>query len=398
MNRITHNFKRLLLVLVLTASAMAPAMAQAVLEVVEGSVQNLCAKSVPGDTYFWKIYRDSTVNFAKAASDVTSAEAEFTAGNQGDCVPVLWKKRGDYFFTVTAFGPNGCMNMKAGKIRVIPPRIISNAGNDTAVGVCVNGKLDGSRSFGEIVRYKWDVIDPGLSLVQPDSAKTGFSMTPGFAGALPADFRIRLTVYDVYNNEDSDTVVIHVEPLPTAAVSGSSVICNGQSSVITVNLTGIAPWNVTYSNGLASFTITGILANSVTIPVKPTLSTTYSVVSVSDATTCSNTSSSTVTVTVNPRPTAAISTPTPNICQGDPAVLTIHVTGTANFSGTLSDGTLFSGAGPDINVTVYPKTTTTYYVLTLQDANCVADPSFDLSGRAIITVNPKPVTSPIRRN
>jgi hypothetical protein len=44
-----------------------------------------------------------------------------------------------------------------------------------------------------------------------------------------------------------------VNQLPTATVSGGDTLCGtGQTTIITVELTGIAPWNFTYSNGNTS--------------------------------------------------------------------------------------------------------------------------------------------------
>ena len=48
------------------------------------------------------------------------------------------------------------------------------------------------------------------------------------------------------------------------------------------------------------------------------------------------------------------------------------VTGSGVISGTLSDGTSFSGTAPTITVNVTPAMNTTYTVMTLTDANCTA--------------------------
>ncbi|MBK8490828.1 MAG: hypothetical protein IPL49_08015 [Saprospirales bacterium] len=61
-------------------------------------------------------------------------------------------------------------------------------------------------------------------------------------------------------------------------------------------------------------------------------------------------------------------------------------------SGTLSDGTPFSGSTSPISVTVSPVSTTIYTISTLLDANCTAIPA-DLSGSATVTVEADPVVS-----
>ncbi|MDW8418312.1 MAG: hypothetical protein RML37_02765 [Chitinophagales bacterium] len=95
---------------------------------------------------------------------------------------------------------------------------------------------------------------------------------------------------------------------------------------------------------------------------------------------------SNIPVTVNPRPTGNISGTT-TICAGGVANLTITLTGTGPWNGTLSDGTPFSGAVSPITVTVSPATTTTYTIATLSDANCAAI-SADLTGSATVTIAP----------
>ena len=98
------------------------------------------------------------------------------------------------------------------------------------------------------------------------------------------------------------------------------------------------------------------------------------------------------TVTINTRPTGSISGST-SVCNGNPATLTITVTGSGTINGTLSDGSAFSGTAPTITKVVTPVATTTYTIATLSDANCAAIPA-GLTGSAVITVNGStPITS-----
>lgn len=67
---------------------------------------------------------------------------------------------------------------------------------------------------------------------------------------------------------------------PTATVSGDAVICDGETSTISVALTGTAPWSITWSDGLVQ---EGIVSSPATREVSPAYDTTYSVTAVSDA-------------------------------------------------------------------------------------------------------------------
>ncbi|UEG48924.1 hypothetical protein LK994_09770 [Ferruginibacter lapsinanis] len=97
-----------------------------------------------------------------------------------------------------------------------------------------------------------------------------------------------------------------------------------------------------------------------------------------------------VVVSIN-SPTGVISGTT-TICNGQTTTLSIAVTGVGPWSGTLSNGTAFSGSTSPLSVNVSPTTTTTYTISTLLDANCTAQAA-DKTGSAVITVTPLPTTA-----
>jgi gliding motility-associated-like protein len=91
-------------------------------------------------------------------------------------------------------------------------------------------------------------------------------------------------------------VVVAINPLPTATISGGGGICAGSSISLPINLTGKAPWTVTYSNGTSTFTVSAN-ASPYQLTVSPAVNTTYTLTGVTDAT-CSNTASGSAAVTV----------------------------------------------------------------------------------------------------
>lgn len=134
-------------------------------------------------------------------------------------------------------------------------------------------------------------------------------------------------------------VTVTVRPTPTITISGSTVICNGNSTTLTMGGSAITTW--TWS--------TGSTTNS--ILVSPTITTTYSI-NAQHFQGCSN--SKTISVTVNPNPTVAATSSSTLICTGNTA--TLSATGATTFSwnpGNLS-GTL---------VAVSPTLSTTYTVV-----------------------------------
>ncbi|HMI07592.1 MAG TPA: YDG domain-containing protein, partial [Flavobacterium sp.] len=88
---------------------------------------------------------------------------------------------------------------------------------------------------------------------------------------------------------------------PTASViSGIATICVGEASAIAVTITGgTAPYSVVYTDGSNNFTVNGYVSGT-NIAVSPTVTTTYTLVSVTDANTLVGTGNSgSAVITVN---------------------------------------------------------------------------------------------------
>lgn len=111
--RSLHIIKRFAIATVLVAAAVTFAPAQESAVVLEGEVFDLGVVAVPGESYLWHIYTDHTLETEAVPPDVI-----FVSGNTGPSVPVIWANQGLYYYTVTAFGSMGCMNLKVGLIRV----------------------------------------------------------------------------------------------------------------------------------------------------------------------------------------------------------------------------------------------------------------------------------------
>ncbi|MBV9185766.1 MAG: hypothetical protein JO093_09085 [Acidobacteria bacterium] len=192
-----------------------------------------------------------------------------------------------------------------------------------------------------------------------------------------------VTVRDGNNcSGTSAPTAVSVRPVPTATVSGSAAICPGGSATITAALTGTAPWSVVWSDNLPQTINSGTTA---TRSVSPQSTTTYTVVSVSDANACSRAGSGSAVVTVKSLPTATVSGGG-TICPGASATIVAALTGTAPWSVTWSDNVVQNipgGSGASRNVS--PASTTTYTVTSVTDANGCPHAG---AGSATVTVNP----------
>ncbi len=94
-------------------------------------------------------------------------------------------------------------------------------------------------------------------------------------------------------------VFVAALPPPTACISGNTTICQGAEATMLLNLTGTPPFTVQISNGSTVNTYSGIMSNIYPISVYPYATTTYTLVSVKDATTLTAASSCSVTIAVN---------------------------------------------------------------------------------------------------
>ena len=114
--------------------------------------------------------------------------------------------------------------------------------------------------------------------------------------------------------------------LPTAVLSGDAAGCPGTAFDLTVKLTGTGPWEVVYTDGTQESTLSDISSSPYTFSVSPSVSTTYSLVSVTDATQAGNISGS-ATVIVSDLDAGTLTT---TDAQGDVCELfnPVTITGT----------------------------------------------------------------------
>ncbi len=107
-----------------------------------------------------------------------------------------------------------------------------------------------------------------------------------------------------YDNVESNSLSIYTT-LPTASLSGTQSICEGELAELTVNLTGRSPWRIYLSDG---DTNTGYLINSSPdfLSLSPLSTTVYGIDSVVDVNGISNSGTGEATVTVNAQTSAEI--------------------------------------------------------------------------------------------
>ncbi|HKR05794.1 MAG TPA: PKD domain-containing protein, partial [Bacteroidia bacterium] len=187
----------------------------------------------------------------------------------------------------------------------------------------------------------------------------------------------------------SGSVVVTVNQLPTAVISGNPVICNGQLASLTVNFTGTAPFVYSYVGGTTTYGPFTTSSNPATITVSPTANTSYHLTSSVTGAGCTGTTSGNASVTVNQLPTAVIAG-NPVICNGSSTTFTVSFTGAPPFAYSYSNGSTtfgpFNTSNLSATITVSPTVTTTYTLTNVSDNNCTGA----VSGQALVTVNQLP--------
>lgn len=243
------------------------------------------------------------------------------------------------------------------------------------------------------------------TLSNSDNATVSFNTAGDYSVQLKI---IRPNSIDSRCTSDSIIKVVHVNPLPTATISGTDSICqNGPSPLITfTGANGTAPYTFTYTLNGTTKTVKTISGNSVTVPAPTTVAGpfTYTLVSVqeSSASGCSQAQTGTAVITVIPLPTAII-TGTASVCLNStsPVITFTGGKGTPPYTFTynLNGGTNQTITTTSGNVVTIPVPTNIagpfkYTLVSVQDADVKACSQLQ-TGSATITVNPTPTVNDV---
>jgi gliding motility-associated-like protein len=302
-------------------------------------------------------------------------------------------------YTVTGTNSFACTSSLISTVIVNPTPTITATGSPTTICSGVPALLTASGG----VTYTWSPVSSNSStIVVTPSVTTTYSVAAS----------------NSFNCVSSQTISIFVIPTPTITISASpTIICNGSSSTliasgaasfswmpgsltgtsVVVSPTSTTVYTVSGANGVCNSTRTFTLivlakptidintlptaicnggtslllgtgatgytwtpsnANSNTLVVTPSVTTTYTLTGINTAG-CINTA--TTTVTVNPTPTVTINSSTNTVCSGNSATLTLN--GAVNY---LS----LPGAQTGSVIVVSPTVNTTYTITGLNSFAC----------------------------
>ncbi len=202
----------------------------------------------------------------------------------------------------------------------------------------------------------------------------------------------------------TNNIRVNVNTAPTATIAGNATICEGSSTDLRINMSGLAPWEVIYTDGTTNFTVNSN-SSAVAVPVSPTVNTTYSLVSVSDASCDGTVSADLVNIVVNPAPGGSIFLQEDDgeVCINTPIGLGFVLNGEGPWTVRYQDdeGNIFAisdiqeGTDHDLNgftihlFEVIPqKQITDYTIIDIVDVNGCPGPG---DGTATVTTLPTPV-------
>lgn len=133
--------------------------------------------------------------------------------------------------------------------------------------------------------------------------------------AAPEGFYV-LTITDLYGCADTDTITVTEDLPPVSTITGGGEICNdGTTTDVHFDFTGLLPWDLTYTNGSASYTINNIPTSQYVLATK--IQGEYSILLVEDVNDCVSDTNGHIVVTVNALPVAVISPAEVTIYVGD---------------------------------------------------------------------------------
>jgi hypothetical protein len=169
------------------------------------------------------------------------------------------------------------------------------------------------------------------------------------------------------------TAVISVTNKPVAVMSAPSGMCLGMGGQLSVSISGLGPWDLTYTDGTNIYTENAIGSSPYSWSVNPTGNTTYQLTNLVGPHCTGSVLSTPVSVPVSIQPTATL-TGVQTICSGNVANLTLNMTGQAPWTAVYSNGTnsfVLSGLTADTVISVMPMSTTTYSLTTVATNGCI---------------------------
>jgi predicted secreted protein len=257
----------------------------------------------------------------------------------------------------------------------VPPSV-----SFSAAGLCLGTATSFTSTATQVLpgaTYQWDFNNDNIV----DATSPNASFTYPAAGTYTA----KLTIKQGGCTSSAEKQVT-ISARPTAALSGGGTVCAGNSSTLSITLTGTPPWSVTYTDGTMPVTQSNVQTSPYTFSVTPASSKTYSLTAVANAT-CAGTVSGSAPVTVNTLPSIVNQPAGATRCIGEAVTFSVTATGTGLTYQWKKNGSNITGANGS-SYTIPAVETSDADSYTVQVTGACGTPL--TSGAAVLNVNQPP--------
>lgn len=174
----------------------------------------------------------------------------------------------------------------------------------------------------------------------------------------------------------SGSSIVTVTPAPVAILSGGAAICQSGTAILTVTLSGNAPWSFSYTDGTNVSQVTGVNNSPYLLSVSPVATpSVFTLTQVSDNLCSTGPFTGSATVIIGTPTTGTLTGPA-SICPGNQASLSVNLSGGTHppYSITYTHGTTpVTITGITSNPYVWNQSmgaTTTFTLLTTSNSIC----------------------------
>ncbi|MCH7657461.1 MAG: gliding motility-associated C-terminal domain-containing protein [Bacteroidetes bacterium] len=267
----------------------------------EGALPNSLTGALPGGgigTYSY-LWNESTDGSSWSAAGGTNNNSDYAPANLAGTT-----------FYKREVSSGVCSDLSA----VLDINVLPALGNNSISAgqtICYNtipARIDGVLPTGGngTYTYQWEESTDNIAWNPASGTNDGLNYQPG---ALTSQKFYRRVIFSGAVDCCSDTsnvVSVSIDPLPTGILTNlTDTICKGSNVVLIVDLTGASPWDLTYSDGTTNFNENGISTASHSFNVSPLSSSDFTLVLLTDANGCSDTSlTGTADITVYEIPVA----------------------------------------------------------------------------------------------
>jgi gliding motility-associated-like protein len=200
------------------------------------------------------------------------------------------------------------------------------------------------------------------------------------------------------SNGSPNGVPVTIHTLPTATVIGGDSLCDGTTAYVTINFTGVQPFDFIYDSTAGpggTLNITNWMSNTYTIPVSSVGTWFYKITNITDGNNCSNAGTGLARIVIHPNPTGNISVAQPHYCFGDTAKVIFNFTGTGPWKYFWDQGTILQN-NSSANPYIIKKTPPGVYHFQFQTGSVITDKNGCVgagTGMADFTIHTLPTAS-----